>query len=232
MHSPVRSPRRGDVVYKEGRRPMAVLLAESFPLIPPDRRAVLLPATSSSKGGWVGGCRDRVARDAAQTEADGIKMTVVSTDRDAFQLVSDNVALMTPPRGVRRRAGVHARAGRRRYGIKPERIPDFIGLKGDNSEHPRHSRHRRQDRRAAGAHYGLGRGGDRSHQASSRRRARRHVIKFADQAYASRKTSRRCGAISTSTGTTVELVLQPPDRSPTPARDVPWRFRVPEPAEP
>jgi DNA polymerase-1 len=59
---------------------------------------------------------------------------VVSTDRDAFQLVTDNVVLMMTPRGV---ADVNVYTPDRveaRYGIRPDQIPDFIGLKGDTSD--------------------------------------------------------------------------------------------------
>jgi len=48
--------------------------------------------------------------------------------------VSENVALMMTPRGV---ADVQVYTPERvelRYGIPPERIPDFIGLKGDSSD--------------------------------------------------------------------------------------------------
>src|SRR5207244_3632371 len=59
---------------------------------------------------------------------------VVSTDRDAFQLGSDNVALMMTPRGV---SDVHVYTPERveaRLGIRPDQVPDFIGLKGDPSD--------------------------------------------------------------------------------------------------
>ena len=63
-----------------------------------------------------------------------MKTCVVSTDRDAFQLVSENVCLMMTPRGV---ADVQVYTPERveaRYGIQPSQIPDFIGLKGDTSD--------------------------------------------------------------------------------------------------
>jgi DNA polymerase-1 len=59
---------------------------------------------------------------------------VVSTDRDAFQLCSENVSLMMTPRGV---ADVHVYTPERvelRYGVRPDQVPDFIGLKGDTSD--------------------------------------------------------------------------------------------------
>src|SRR4029077_18739521 len=52
----------------------------------------------------------------------------------SFQLCSDNVCLMMTPRGV---ADVNVYTPERveaRYGIKPEQVPDFIGLKGDTSD--------------------------------------------------------------------------------------------------
>jgi DNA polymerase-1 len=61
----------------------------------------------------------------------GIQTTIVSTDRDAFQLVSDRVSLMMTPRGV---ADVHVYTPERvetRLGVPRELVPDLIGLKGD-----------------------------------------------------------------------------------------------------
>ena len=75
-----------------------------------------------------------IATLATQADEAGIKTTVVSTDRDAFQLVSENVALMMTPRGV---SDVHVYTPDRveaRYGIRPDQVPDFIGLKGDTSD--------------------------------------------------------------------------------------------------
>src|SRR5438046_2545225 len=77
---------------------------------------------------------DVIATLADRADAAGVKTCVVSTDRDAFQLCSENVCLMMTPRGV---ADVHVYTPERvlaRYGIPPERVPDFIGLKGDTSD--------------------------------------------------------------------------------------------------
>ena len=59
---------------------------------------------------------------------------MISHDRDAFQLVSDNVCVLLSPRGV---TDVHVYTPERveaRYGIPPRLVPDFIGLKGDTSD--------------------------------------------------------------------------------------------------
>src|SRR4029450_4521737 len=77
---------------------------------------------------------DVIATLSTQADAAGVKTCVVSTDRDAFQLVSENVCLMMTPRGV---ADVQVYTPERveaRYGIQPSQIPDFIGLKGDTSD--------------------------------------------------------------------------------------------------
>ncbi|MGH3062676.1 MAG: 5'-3' exonuclease H3TH domain-containing protein, partial [Gaiellaceae bacterium] len=77
---------------------------------------------------------DVIATLAARADAAGVKTCVVSTDRDAFQLCTDNICLMMTPRGV---ADVHVYTPERvfaRYGVTPEQVPDFIGLKGDTSD--------------------------------------------------------------------------------------------------
>src|SRR2546421_11807873 len=59
---------------------------------------------------------------------------VVTGDRDAYQLVGDGVKIMPTSRGITD-ARVYDRQGVvERYGIPPELIPDFIGLKGDTSD--------------------------------------------------------------------------------------------------
>jgi DNA polymerase-1 len=75
-----------------------------------------------------------IATLATRADESGIRTCVVSTDRDAFQLCSENVSLMMTPRGV---ADVHVYTPERvelRYGVRPDQVPDFIGLKGDTSD--------------------------------------------------------------------------------------------------
>ena len=69
-----------------------------------------------------------------RADEQGIATCVISHDRDAFQLVSDNVSVLLSPRGV---TDVHVYTPERveaRYGIPPRLVPDFIGLKGDTSD--------------------------------------------------------------------------------------------------
>jgi DNA polymerase-1 len=116
--------------YKEGRRPMPDLLREQFPHFRPIVEA--FGYRNLEFEGWE--ADDVIATLATRADEAGIKTCVVSTDRDAFQLCSDNVSLMMTPRGV---ADVNVYTPERvelRYGIRPDQVPDFIGLKGDTSD--------------------------------------------------------------------------------------------------
>jgi DNA polymerase I len=119
-----------DPEYKAERRPMPDLLREQFPHFRPIVEA--FGYRNIEFEGWE--ADDVIATLATHADEAGVKTCVVSTDRDAFQLVSDNVCLMMTPRGV---ADVQVYTPERveaRYGIRPEQIPDFIGLKGDTSD--------------------------------------------------------------------------------------------------
>ena len=116
--------------YKSERRPMPDLLREQFPHFRPIVEA--FGYRNLEFEGWE--ADDVIATLATRADEAGIKTCVVSTDRDAFQLVTENVSLMMTPRGV---ADVHVYTPERvelRYGIRPDQVPDFIGLKGDTSD--------------------------------------------------------------------------------------------------
>jgi DNA polymerase I len=116
--------------YKHERRPMPGLLGEQFPHFRPIVEA--FGYRNLEFEGWE--ADDVIATLATRADAADIRTCVVSTDRDAFQLCSENVCLMMTPRGV---SDVHVYTPERveaRYGIRPEQIPDFIGLKGDPSD--------------------------------------------------------------------------------------------------
>src|SRR4051794_20850439 len=77
---------------------------------------------------------DVIAALAEQAKERRIPVMVVTGDRDAYQLVDDGVRIMSTSRGVTD-TKVYDRDGViDRYGIPPELIPDFIGLKGDTSD--------------------------------------------------------------------------------------------------
>jgi len=119
-----------DVVYKQGRKPMPDLLREQFPHFRPIVEA--FGYRNLEFEGWE--ADDVIATLATRAEEAGVKTCVVSTDRDAFQLCSPSICLMMTPRGV---SDVHVYTPERvelRYGVRPDQVPDFIGLKGDTSD--------------------------------------------------------------------------------------------------
>jgi len=116
--------------YKAERRPMPDLLREQFPHFRPIVEA--FGYQNLEFEGWE--ADDVIATLATRADEAGVRTCVVSTDRDAFQLVSANVCLMMTPRGV---ADVQVYTPERvelRYGVRPDQVPDFIGLKGDTSD--------------------------------------------------------------------------------------------------
>jgi len=71
----------------------------------------------------------------ARTTDPQIPVMVVTGDRDAYQLVDDGVVkIMTTSRGITDTRVYDRQGVIDRYGIPPELIPDFIGLKGDTSD--------------------------------------------------------------------------------------------------
>ena len=77
---------------------------------------------------------DLIATLATQAEADGFQVLITSGDRDAFQLVSDNVTVLYPTRGVSELGRIDPDAVMARYGLTPAQYPDFAALRGDPSD--------------------------------------------------------------------------------------------------
>src|SRR5579883_1192627 len=100
--------------YKVHRKPMPDLLREQFPYLRPIVEA--FGYRNLEFEGWE--ADDVIATLATRADAARIRTCVVSTDRDAFQLCSENVCLMMTPRGV---ADVNVYTPERveaRYGIR------------------------------------------------------------------------------------------------------------------
>jgi DNA polymerase I len=116
--------------YKSERRPMPDLLREQFPHFRPIVEA--FGYRNLEFEGWE--ADDVIATLATRADEAGVKTCVVSTDRDAFQLVSDNVVLMMTPRGVQEVNVYTSERVEARLGVPPEKVPDLIGLKGDTSD--------------------------------------------------------------------------------------------------
>src|SRR3954464_13966625 len=197
-----------DVVYKEGRKPMPDLLREQFPHFRPIVEA--FGYRNLEFEGWE--ADDVIATIATRADEAGVQTCVVSTDRDAFQLCSAKVTLRMTPRGV---SDVNVYTPERvelRYGVRPDQVPDFIGLKGDTSDNiPGVPGIGDKTAGQLVAQYGsLEEALEHVEELSPARR--KNLIEFADQARAAKvlATMQRDLELDCDPA---ELVLAPPDRA-------------------
>src|SRR5918994_2732472 len=116
--------------YKAQRRSRPDLLREQWPHLEPMAEAFgfLNTRVEGYEADDVIAALVEKARDA------GIRVMVVSGDRDVYQVVTDRVRVMTTSRGITD-TRIYDREGVvERYGVPPELVPDLIGLKGDTSD--------------------------------------------------------------------------------------------------
>src|SRR3954454_12551923 len=77
---------------------------------------------------------DLIATLATQAEDQGYRVLVVTGDRDALQLVSDDVTVLYPRKGVSELTRFTPEAVVEKYGLTPQQYPDFAALRGDPSD--------------------------------------------------------------------------------------------------
>lgn len=116
--------------YKSTRKPTPELLKEQRPFFPELVEAFGYRNLSviTREADDVIGTLTRIA------DEQGIATCVVSTDRDAFQLVSERVCLMMTPRGMTEVLVYTPARVAERLGVPHTAVPDLIGLKGDTSD--------------------------------------------------------------------------------------------------
>jgi DNA polymerase I len=123
---------RGDISedYKAQRRERPSLLQEQWPHLQPLVEAfgyqnIRVPGYEAD---------DVIATLATRARDEGIDVMVVTGDRDMFQLIEPGIRVMATSRGITETKIYDREAVIDRYGIPPELIPDFYGLKGDTSD--------------------------------------------------------------------------------------------------
>ncbi|MBV9174544.1 MAG: 5'-3' exonuclease [Chloroflexi bacterium] len=108
-----------------------------------DRAIVLqldwLPGVASAFGFGVGKqagyeADDLMAAAAIAETSRGGHSVLLTTDRDAYQLVSESVTVLAPRSGVRDLMRIGPEQVVERMGVLPEQIPDFKALAGDSSD--------------------------------------------------------------------------------------------------
>ncbi|GAA4664264.1 DNA polymerase I [Streptomyces buecherae] len=77
---------------------------------------------------------DVIATLATRAEADGFQVSIVTGDRDSFQLVSDQVTVLYPTKGVSELTRFTPEKVQEKYGLSPQQYPDFAALRGDPSD--------------------------------------------------------------------------------------------------
>ena len=77
---------------------------------------------------------DIIATLATQAENEGYRVLVVTGDRDSLQLVSDDVTVLYPVKGVSELTRFTPDAVQAKYGLTPTQYPDFAALRGDPSD--------------------------------------------------------------------------------------------------
>ncbi|MBX7454362.1 DNA polymerase I [Mycolicibacterium sp. 3033] len=77
---------------------------------------------------------DIIATLATQAENEGYRVLVVTGDRDSLQLVSDDVTVLYPRKGVSELTRFTPDAVQEKYGLTPAQYPDFAALRGDPSD--------------------------------------------------------------------------------------------------
>jgi DNA polymerase I len=77
---------------------------------------------------------DIIATLATQADASGFEVLISSGDRDCLQLVTDNITLLYPRKGVSDLARMTPDAVEEKYGLLPQRYPDLAALVGETSD--------------------------------------------------------------------------------------------------
>jgi DNA polymerase-1 len=77
---------------------------------------------------------DVIATLAAEAEAEGCDVLIVTGDRDTFQLISDKTTVLYNSRGVSDMRRYDPASLQEKYGLTPAQYPDFAALRGDPSD--------------------------------------------------------------------------------------------------
>ena len=116
--------------YKAQRPPMDPALAAQFPLIKGLLESMGIPCVSME--GFEGD--DILGTVARMGEEKGYRVYLVTGDKDAYQLSTQLTSILTNRKGMTDVAVMDPAAVEERYGVRPDQVPDYLGLKGDPSD--------------------------------------------------------------------------------------------------
>lgn len=116
--------------YKAGRKKMPQELGEQFPLI--KEVLNLLAINIYEIDGFE--ADDIIGTLAKFAESNGIEVFIVTGDRDALQLATDNIKVVITKKGVTETAVYNREAFEAEFGVTPTQYIDVKGLMGDKSD--------------------------------------------------------------------------------------------------
>ena len=119
-----------DDQYKAQRAPMDDDLKVQFPLVQALLEAMNIPniAIDEYEGD------DILGTFSVLGEAAGMRVFLITGDKDAYQLVTDKTSVVTTKKGMSDVVVYTPDKVLERYGVTPAQVPDFLGLKGDPSD--------------------------------------------------------------------------------------------------
>ena len=71
---------------------------------------------------------------ARLAEKAGMRVTIVTGDRDAFQLAAENIRIAIPHKGYQKTEYLGPQEILTKFGVRPDQVPSFKGLTGDSSD--------------------------------------------------------------------------------------------------
>lgn len=116
--------------YKIQRPPTDPDLKTQFPMIKDLLAALAIPIVEVE--GWEGD--DILGTIAERGSKAGMRVLLVTGDKDALQLVDENVRVVSTKKGITDIVVYDSDAVVERYGVTPAQVADFLGLKGDTSD--------------------------------------------------------------------------------------------------
>jgi DNA polymerase-1 len=116
--------------YKVHRPPTPGELKPQFGIVKELLAAMNVPVVECD--GWEGD--DLLGTFAERGEDAGMRVLLFTGDKDAYQLVTDRVNVVSTKKGITDIVVYDPAAVEERLGVRPDQVADYLGLKGDTSD--------------------------------------------------------------------------------------------------
>ncbi len=113
--------------YKDGRKPTPESFKEQLPIILELCRAMGFPVFTREGVE----ADDLIVSTADEGARDGWEVKILSADKDLFQVISDDIEVIRPSRGVTDFGLYNEASFEEKYGFKPPLMADYLALVGD-----------------------------------------------------------------------------------------------------